>query len=182
MTSRDVGWGRAAGGRAGCGGGELVEITSQLHRALPCLDQPWLQWEEPADYSGWLNHPSITWNFHTQPSINISPPPVKEEISNIANNRASFLSWFLTLFQNQNFKRCFFPAFVLWLRAQKDGDLSGIEFPRKSETKMLLSVLSGKLPAAVCSHHYIRLGKTTLPAHFISTQGGRTSQKHSKRK
>ena len=68
---------RLAGGFAGCAGGELVEITSQLHRALPRLAQ--LQWEVPADYSGWLNHPSITWNFHTQPSINISPPTIKEE-------------------------------------------------------------------------------------------------------
>ena len=42
-------------------------------------------------------------------------------------------------------------------------DFCRIEFPRKSETKMLLSVLSGKLPWSVCSHHYIRLGKTTLP-------------------
>ena len=47
-------------------------------------------------------------------------------------------------------------------------DFCRIEFPRKSETKMLLSVLSGKLPWSVCSHHYIRLGKTTLPRplHF----------------
>ena len=111
MTSTDVGWGRAAGGRAGCGGGELVEITSQLHRALPCLDQPWLQWEEPADYSGWLNHPSITWNFHTQPSINISPPPVKEEISNIVNNRASlFFIMIYDLVSKSKLQALFFPS------------------------------------------------------------------------
>ena len=66
-----------AGAQGGCGGVELVEITSQLHRALPRLAQ--LQWEVPADYSGWLNHPSITWNFHTQPSINSPPFPIKEE-------------------------------------------------------------------------------------------------------
>ena len=56
-----------------------------------------------------------------------------------------------------------FCSLVLWFRARKDRDLSEIEFPWKSETKMLPSVLSGKLPEAVCSHHYIRLGKTTLP-------------------
>ena len=61
-----------------------------------------------------------------------------------------------------------FCSLVLWFRARKDRDLSEIEFPWKSETKMLPSVLSGKLPEAVCSHHYIRLGKTTLPRplHF----------------
>ena len=66
---------RLAGGFAGCAGGELVEITSQLHRALPRHTR--LQWEVPADYSGCFNHPSITWNFHTQPSININPPSPK---------------------------------------------------------------------------------------------------------
>ena len=74
-----------AGAQGGCGGVELVEITSQLHRALP--RPAWhtrLQWEAPADYSGWLNHPSITRNFHTQPSINI-PSPL-DEITEMTTN------------------------------------------------------------------------------------------------
>ena len=74
-----------AGAQGGCGGVELVEITSQLHRALP--RPAWhtrLQWEVPADYSGWLDHPSITRNFHTQPSINI-PSPL-DEITELTTN------------------------------------------------------------------------------------------------